>query len=93
MWNPINTNAIERRREPRLETDCDAGVKVTASAPLVSARLVSVSSRGLQLRVGFIFPNEAVQVRLADRTVAGRVRYCVSSGDEFRIGVQIERAG
>lgn len=60
------------------------------TAQFVDAQLVSQSGQGLQLRAGFIFPNETVQIRINDRTVFGAVRYCVSAGDDFRIGVRLD---
>jgi hypothetical protein len=76
-----------------MKTDRGASMKVfdplLPTAQFIDAQLVSVSDNGLQLRAGFIFPNEQVQVRLDDGTVIGEVRYCVSAGDDFRIGIRL----
>jgi hypothetical protein len=89
--NPVQKN--DRRCEPRAEADCGAGMRVLDSllptARFIDAQLAEVSDSGLQLKVGFIFPNEQVQIRLNNRTVVGEVRYCVSAGDDFRVGIRL----
>src|SRR5580700_9998630 len=79
----------ERRSQPRVSEDCAAHLKFfdpsLAAVRLIDARMVDISEKGLQLRVGFIFPNGPVQICLRDRAVLGRVRYCVSAGDDFLI--------
>ncbi len=83
----------ERRCEPREDADCPAQMKVLdprlSGAPFIDSHLVSVSAKGLQLRAGFIVPNQPVQIQLPGRTLAGRVRYCISAGDGFHIGIRI----
>jgi hypothetical protein len=98
MRNPVQKffdekDEFERRCEPRVEAESGARMKVLdplmPTAQFIDARLVSVSAKGLQLRVGFIIPNEPVQIQLDDRTVLGDVRYCISAGDDFRVGIRV----
>jgi len=83
----------ERRSEPREDADCQVEMKVLdrrlPDAQSIQSRLVSVSANGMQLRVGFIVPNQPVQIQLKDRTVDGRVRYCISAGDHFQVGIHL----
>jgi hypothetical protein len=89
-------NGKDRRRESRLQADTEAYLRVEdallPSARFMGGRVTGVSAKGMQLCVGFILPNETVQVRLADMTAFGRVRYCFAAGDHFRVGVQLSRA-
>ncbi|MFZ3343057.1 MAG: hypothetical protein WA213_19405 [Terriglobales bacterium] len=83
----------DRRKEPRRQASGRALVKIldsrTPTAPAIQARVLSASTAGLQLQVGFIFPRRPVQIQLPDRVVSGQVRYCVASGDDFCIGIRL----
>ena len=83
----------ERRSEFREAADCRVRMKVLdrrmPDAKSIESRLVGVFANGLQLRVGFIVPNQPVQIQLPDRTVDGRVRYCISAGDDFQVGIHL----
>jgi hypothetical protein len=84
---------VEKRRSRRLEVDSLARVKIMPSsfpsAPSLGARVLSVSVHGLQFEVGFILPNTPVEVQVFNRVVSGDVRYCVSVGQDFRVGVRL----
>jgi len=86
----------DRRREFRSAADSPAVITLLDSkhptAARIPARVVSASASGLQLRLGFILPCSPVEILLADKTVSARVRYCVSSGNEFSVGVRMARA-
>lgn len=84
---------IERRCSPRVQIDSLAQMKVVDSAvplaPSLGTRVLGASRHGLQLHVGFIFPRGPVEVTVFNRVVSGDVRYCVSDGQDFRVGIRL----
>jgi hypothetical protein len=84
----------ERRKHPRRE--CDIAARVKLIDPLVSlspsapARVLNRSADGLKIRVARpVLVGALVHVRMAGQIFGGEVRYCMSNGTEFDIGVRI----
>src|SRR5579871_897374 len=86
----------ERRSAERELADYPAIVRVVDAEGSIgtpmSARVVSTSDGGLQLRMDFILPCSPVQIRFAEKVFFGDVRYCLSNGDELRIGVRLSNS-
>jgi len=86
---------VERRTEVRVAVNSPARIKgldpLTSIGPSTTGQVLDASENGLKLKVArAFFPGAVVQVRFQDRIVLGTVRYCVPSGDEFHIGVQLK---
>lgn len=85
----------ERRSEVRQSVNQPASLKELL--PYVAQRrevqVLEISKSGLKLHVSRqIDPGTLVQIRLEDMIVTGEVRYWVSAGDEFQVGIQIQDA-
>ena len=87
------TSRVERRREERILANEAAQCRVLN--PLLeealAVQMLDWSADGLSLRTALaLSAGTLVQVRFKDSVVLGEVRYCVRSGDAFKIGVRIE---
>ena len=52
--------------------------------------MLNLSNEGLKLRVHEpLHPGTMVQVQVRNKIVLGEVRYCLSAGADFHIGIQI----
>lgn len=83
----------EKRYSPRVQVDSPVRLNVASSSlsstPSICVRVLSASLYGLQLKVAFIVANAPVQIQVFNRLVSGEVRYCVSAGPDFRVGVRL----
>ena len=82
---------------PTASSEVAARVKVlnpvTSSGPSMHAQIISFSDGGFQVRVPRrILVGSHVQVRTRDTVAFGEVRSMVPAGDEFDIGVQVQRS-
>lgn len=85
----------DRRKEPRLEEDTPARLKILhpliSMGPSIHARILNRSASGVKLRVPHsVFVGALVLVRLPDGIVFGKVRYCISAGAEYQVGVYLK---
>jgi|SRR5579862_3263407 len=85
----------EKRSAVRVQIDSPARLKVinssNCSAASIGGRVLSVSLRGLQLEIGFILPKTPVQIQVFNRFISGEVQYCISAGQDFRVGVLLHK--
>ncbi len=66
---------------------------LTSSGPSMHAELLSFSDADLHLRVPRrILIGSTVQVRTRGRLAFGEVRYSVSAGEQYEIGVVVQRS-
>ena len=81
----------ERRAQPRFPVNYGTTVQLSDApgAALIPARVVGVSDRGFELRVGFIVPSTVIHIHWQNRIVKARIRYCVSADEEFSVGVRV----
>ena len=64
---------------------------LTSIGPSTTGQVLDTSSNGLKLKVARAFlPGAVVQIRFQDQIVLGTVKYCIPSGAEFHIGVQLK---
>lgn len=85
----------ERRRYVRVSVDSTAHVKIldpiTSIGPACSAKVLNICWDGMQLEMDrFVCAGSSVQIRLKDRIVLGKVRYCEPNGDKFRTGIHLQ---
>jgi hypothetical protein len=85
---------VERRKQPRENVDSAARVKVInplmSTDPAAAARVLNRSASGLKVKVPCsVFVGALIQVRMPGEILLGEVRYCVSNGAEFDIGVRL----
>jgi len=84
---------VERRREHRIPCE-DPGEMQTFSpfSPIrIPVQLADVSRNGLRVRTPQpVYRGTIVQVRTRGALVLGEVRYCVTSGAKFDVGIQIQ---
>jgi hypothetical protein len=65
---------------------------ITSLGPSAPARLMAICESGMHVRVANpIFVGALVQVRSSDVLAFGRVRYCIPVGQEFQIGVKVQK--
>jgi hypothetical protein len=83
----------ERRRQFRLPAEQTVQLTVLGMTDIsVIGKVVDVSSRGVGLLVPCtIEPGSKIQVGLGDSALFGEVRYCQAEGQEFALGVQLEK--
>jgi anti-sigma factor RsiW len=84
---------VEKRREHRIR--CDDLSEMQTFSPFspirIPVQLADVSRNGLKVRTPqSVYRGTIVQVRTRGAIVLGEVRYCVASGAEFDVGIQIQ---
>jgi len=84
---------VERRSALRIPTDDPASLKALnpLSQSRLDIRIVDTSKHGFKVRVPeYVEPGTIVQIRLRNQIALAEVRYCLSVGTEFHIGVEIQ---
>lgn len=93
---PFATGSREdRRKEPRVSENAPARVKMLhpliSTGPSIHARILNRSASGVKLQVPHsVLVGALVLIRLPDTVVFGKVRYCISAGTEFQVGVYLK---
>lgn len=83
----------ERRREPRFATDRLTLLTVTGrtSVEPILCRILDYSGSGLRIRTQKrLDPGTEVRVTLREMFALANVRYCISAGDGFDHGIQVQ---
>lgn len=83
---------MERRREPRLQTDQPVDVLILSDPPAsCRGRVVETSGRGLRLVLPLnVSLGTAVQVEAGDALLLGEVCHHSAAGGEFTVGLALE---
>ena len=82
------------RREPRFTANQPVTAQLlSGSRRRLSASIVNLSGRGLQIRVSEpLSPGELIEVRCENQMLLGEVRYCTPDAVGWLAGVEIEHA-
>lgn len=84
---------MDKRREPRFQTDQPVVVDVLSDPPArLAARVTNASGRGLGLLTAApIPPGAAIRIELDDSIVLGESIYCRQEKESHYIGVELDQ--
>ena len=87
-----NYEGIEKRREHRVPFDGPGQMQAFSpfSPTKFRVQILDVSRNGLKVRTPeFVSRGAMVQVAIEEAIILGEVRYCIPTGAEFDMGIQI----
>jgi hypothetical protein len=83
---------MERRLHPRAQVQFEAKVTATETKQSGVGRTCDISESGISVILPFsLVEGESIRLEMADSILTGRVAYSRPEGEEFRLGIEVQR--
>ena len=83
----------QRRKQGRLPAEQTVQLTVLGTTEVsIIGRVVNVSGRGVRLLADCpVEPGSSIQIDLGASVLMGEVRYCQAEGQQFGLGIELEK--